>query len=36
MAQEIEHYLMDKFQNGLDGKDKSISKIPRYNEFREI
>ncbi|BFG38271.1 hypothetical protein CerSpe_245440 [Prunus speciosa] len=29
MAQEIEQYLMLKFRNGLDGKDKSISKIPR-------
>ncbi|KAB2631422.1 hypothetical protein D8674_008941 [Pyrus ussuriensis x Pyrus communis] len=36
MAQEIEHYLMDKFRNGLDGKDKSLSKIPRYNQFQEI
>ncbi|KAM1208400.1 hypothetical protein ACFX2J_014069 [Malus domestica] len=36
MAQEIEQYLMDKFQNGLDGKDKSISKIPGYSQFQEI
>ncbi|XP_021829268.1 probable disease resistance protein At5g45490 isoform X1 [Prunus avium] len=36
MAQEIEQYLMLKFRNGLDGKDKSISKIPRYNQFQEI
>ncbi|CAN6586577.1 unnamed protein product [Malus baccata var. baccata] len=36
MAQEIEKYLMEKFQNGLDGKDRSISKIPRYSQFQEI
>ncbi|BBH07459.1 P-loop containing nucleoside triphosphate hydrolases superfamily protein [Prunus dulcis] len=36
MAQEIEHYLMEQFKKVLDGKDKSISKIPRYNQFQEI
>lgn len=36
MAQEIELHLKDKFLNSLDGKDKSISKIPRYNQFQEI
>ncbi|PQM32548.1 putative disease resistance protein [Prunus yedoensis var. nudiflora] len=36
MAQEIEHYLMEQFENGLDGNDKSISKIPRYSQFQAI
>ncbi|XP_068307351.1 probable disease resistance protein At4g19060 [Pyrus communis] len=36
MAQEIEKYLMEKFRNGLDGRDKSISKIPKYSQFQEI
>ncbi|KAB2631423.1 hypothetical protein D8674_008942 [Pyrus ussuriensis x Pyrus communis] len=27
---------MDKFRKGLDGNDKSISKIPRYSQFQEI
>ncbi|KAM5559055.1 putative disease resistance protein [Rosa sericea] len=36
MAQEMELHLKDKFLDGLDMKDKSISKIPRYNQFQEI
>ncbi|ONH95578.1 hypothetical protein PRUPE_7G078700 [Prunus persica] len=36
MAQEIEHYLMEQFENGLDGNDKIISKIPRYSQFQAI
>ncbi|CAL9026029.1 unnamed protein product [Prunus brigantina] len=36
MAQEIEHYLMEQFENVLDGNDKSISKIPRYGQFQAI
>ncbi|VVA24929.1 PREDICTED: disease resistance [Prunus dulcis] len=36
MAQEIEHYLMEQFENVLDGNDKSISKIPRYSQFQAI
>ncbi|XP_008240918.1 PREDICTED: probable disease resistance protein At5g45490 [Prunus mume] len=36
MAQEIEYYLKEQFEKVLDGKDQSISKIPRYNQFQEI
>ncbi|CAB4286868.1 unnamed protein product [Prunus armeniaca] len=36
MAQEIEHYQMEQFENVLDGNDKSISKIPRYSQFQAI
>ncbi|KAF3451589.1 hypothetical protein FNV43_RR07684 [Rhamnella rubrinervis] len=36
MAQEIEQYLMAKFQAGLGGKDKGSSKIPMFSQFQEI
>lgn len=36
MAQEIEQYLMAKFQDGLHGKEKGSSKILMSSQFQDI
>lgn len=36
MAKEIEQFLMEKFSDGLDGKEKSSSKVPLHSQFQDL